>query len=189
MESRQILKMNRKVLLCLLLLVFTCPGCVTYVGYDGPYEGKIIDKDTRQPIEGVVVHGTWYRAHPLSGSSYYDSKEVLTDKDGKFKINGVGLLIFSNMQEMQIFVLKAGYNQIRGCLWQSLKGYNKDVEWEGSKPIIKLRKMTLEERRKRIMDSPDAPNKTMKLFMREANKENIEIGSDKNTLFPSELLK
>lgn len=166
--------------LFIMAILMTCSGCVTYFGYDGPYEGRVIDKDTRQPIEGVVIHGTWDRAHPGPGGashSYYDSKEVLTDKDGKFKIEGVGILIFSNMEEMYVYVLKAGYSQIYGT-WEGLKSYDKDVEWEGNKPIIKLRRMTLEERKERVISAPVlVPATKRRLFMLEENRENLEIGS------------
>jgi len=175
-----------------ILLMFCCSGCVTYIGYDGPYEGRVIDKDTRQPIVGAVVHGSWFKAHPGPGGAthtYYDSREVLTDKDGKFKIEGLGLLIFSNMEKMDINMFKAGYTQQYGA-WEGLKYIHEDVEWDGNKAIIKLRRMSIEERRKRVINTPSTPtNKEIKLFMREENVENTEIGSVTNTLYPTELLK
>lgn len=191
MASQTVLIRNIGIFLC-VFAVLCISGCVTYFGSDGPYEGRVIDKDTRQPIEGAVVHGTWYRAHPGPGGashSYYDSKEVLTDKDGSFKIEGLGLLILSNMEEMDINVFKAGYTQRYGS-WEGLKYIRSDVEWEGNKAIIMLRRMSLEERINRIAHTPSTPgNKEIKLFMREENKENIEIGRPASTLYPAELLK
>jgi hypothetical protein len=178
----------------LLLLMLCCSGCVTYFGYDGPYEGRVIDRDTSQPIEGAVVHGTWVRSHPGPGgasSSYYDSREMLTDKNGNFSIKGAGLLIISNIEEMEVNVFKAGYTQRHGY-WSGFKDmdYVKDIEWEGDKAVFKLRRMTLAERKQRHAYTPSTPgNKEIKLFMREENKENIEIGRPADTLYPEELLK
>src|SRR3989304_5182368 len=49
---------------CTFLWLFTS-GCVQYIArYDGLYEGKIVDAETRVPIEGVVVLGVWYKEAP-----------------------------------------------------------------------------------------------------------------------------
>ncbi|TSK05052.1 MAG: hypothetical protein FPO08_16200 [Geobacter sp.] len=191
MASYQILKQKVIVLLCLIMILLSS-GCVTYFGYDGPYEGKVIDKDTRQPIEGAVVHGTWVKSIPGPGgasSSYYDSREVLTDKNGNFKIEGVGLLIFSNMEEMEVNVFKAGYEQWQSY-WSSPKRSKisaQYVEWEGNKAIFKLRRMTFEERKNRVVSSPSTVgskqgNAGIRLFLLEENKENIELGYPSSTI-------
>jgi hypothetical protein len=169
-----------------------CSGCVTYFGYDGPYEGRVIDRETLKPIEGAVVHGTWVRSHPGPGgasSSYYDSREMLTDKDGNFSIKGVGLLIISNIEEMEVNVFKAGYTQRHGY-WSGFKDldYVKDIEWEGDKAVFKLRRMTLAERKQRSLDFPggSVPAKNKRLIVQERNKEMKELGKPANTLHTEE---
>ena len=53
-------------------------------------KGTILDKETRKPIEGVVVVGHWgLRTNQITSSSYEGPlvvKEAVTDKDGKFTI-------------------------------------------------------------------------------------------------------
>ena len=53
-------------------------------------KGTVLDKETRKPIEGVVVVGHWGLERQLiMGSSYTGPlvvKETVTDKDGKFTI-------------------------------------------------------------------------------------------------------
>jgi hypothetical protein len=84
-----------------MLLCLLNAGCVyTVVRYDGPYEGRVVDAETGSPIEGVVVLGVWYKEEPtVAGavSSFYDSREILTDKDGNFNIHGKGLKIMSKV--------------------------------------------------------------------------------------------
>jgi len=188
MASQTILIRNIGFILC-VFIVLCLGGCVTYFGYDGPYEGRVIDKDTRQPIVGAVVHGSWFKANPSPGGAthtYYDSREVLTDKDGKFKIEGLGLLILSNMEEMYVYVLKAGYPQVYGT-WEGFKNISADVEWVEGKPIIMLKRMTLEERKNRGISGPlSVPNNKMRLFNTERNNENTEIGRPSSSLFPVE---
>ena len=52
--------------------------------------GSVLDKETRKPIEGVVVVGHWgLETNTLMNSSYSGPlvvKETITDKDGKFTI-------------------------------------------------------------------------------------------------------
>ena len=52
--------------------------------------GTVLDKETRKPIEGVVVVGHWgLETNQIMSSSYSGPlvvKEVMTDKDGKFTI-------------------------------------------------------------------------------------------------------
>ncbi|MBI5561461.1 MAG: hypothetical protein HY894_01210 [Deltaproteobacteria bacterium] len=55
----------------------------------GPWKGRVIDSDTKGPLEGAVVLAVWERVWrtPTGGNSYfYEAKETLTDKDGRFEI-------------------------------------------------------------------------------------------------------
>jgi hypothetical protein len=74
---------NRFYILSLSILIWIFnAGCVQYIArYDGPYEGKIIDAETNQPIEGVVVLGVGTRSayRGRRCRSYYDAKETITD--------------------------------------------------------------------------------------------------------------
>ena len=149
---------------------------------DGPYEGKVIDADTGQPIEGVVVLATWSRVTVTPGggvSSYYDAMETVTDNNGEFKIKGLGLLVLSNIEPPYMTVFKAGY-LYDNLFWipgeSSL--YSK-IKWDGKRAIIPLKKLTMEERRKQLGPSepPDeAPKEKIKLILREINKDRKEQG-------------
>jgi hypothetical protein len=136
-----------------------------------------------------VVSGVWNKAHPGAGGAshtYYDSREVLTDKNGEFKIQGLGMLLLSNIEEMDITIFKAGYNQIPPTPWSGLTDYENEISWQGKKPTIRLKKLSREERRKRIIDFPSTPINKQRLIRIESNKENLEIGSSPRTILPVE---
>jgi len=152
---------------------------------DGPYRGRVIDADTREPIEGVVVLGTWDRETPtVAGAThqYYDAVETVTDKNGEFEIKGLGVLVMSNIIPMDLLIFKAGYEYWGLGPWSGLKkGYlsSKKVKWEGDKAIIPLRKLTMEERRN--SGGPpgppfDAPFEKVQRMLKELNKDRIEQG-------------
>lgn len=171
-------------LIILLLIVFLTATTASafFIRYDGPYEGRIVDADTGNPIEGVVVLGVWKKEIPNvagSNSTFYDAKETVTDKDGEFKIQGLGLKVFSFVVPMNLLIFKAGYEYFGYTPWISLKIdriFIERIKWEGSKAIIPIRKLTMEERKKRLFGKENIPDKKQMLFIRELNKERIEIG-------------
>lgn len=110
---------------------------------DGPYRGRVIDADTREPIEGVVVLGTWDRETPTVAGAvhkYYDATETVTDKNGEFEIKGLGVLVMSNIIPMDVFIFKAGYEYDSGS-WIGLKsrGRKWHEDEESYDPVLKTK--------------------------------------------------
>ena len=184
-----------KRILCTILIsivLLVCTGCVSTLRVDGPYEGKVVDAETGQPIVGAVVHGTWYKAHPGPGGAshtYYDSYEMLTGKNGEFSIPGQGLLVLSMIEEMDVTIFKAGYEQITPNVWRGLKSYRlrDKIVWDGNRATFRLKRLSMEERRKRFISIPvSEPDNKLKLIWIENNKENTELGLPSNTLHPVE---
>ena len=165
-----------------LLMILMTHGCTYAARIDGPYEGKVIDADTREPIQGVVVLGTWYTAQfsPAGAThNFYDARETVTDRNGEFSIPGMGLRVMSNLEPMHILIFKAGYEYLN-VPWVSIKKdilLKEKIKWEGSKAIIPLKKLTIEERNRRGTPSrPNIPIDKMKLMTEEINRERIERG-------------
>jgi hypothetical protein len=83
-------KLNRWILISLLgLACVSNTSCA--LAKDRVYGGRVIDADTQEPIEGVVVVAYWYErmATPAgSDTRLKEVKEALTDKDGKWSISG-----------------------------------------------------------------------------------------------------
>lgn len=159
----------------LVIAVISCDGSA-FIRKDGPYEGRIIDADTGQPIEGVVVLGVWYREHPGPGgavSEYYDAMETITDKNGEFKIKGLGLLVMSNILPMDVLIFKAGYTHYGLMTWRELKGLYKTQE---NRAMIRLKKLTMEARKKRLIGKESIPDNKQTMLIRELNQEKKELG-------------
>jgi hypothetical protein len=174
----------KKLMIILIGILLLLPGCTYAVRQDGPYTGKVIDADTGQPIEGAVILGTWYTAQfsPAGAThNFYDAAETLTDKNGEFEISGKGLRVLSNLEPMGVMIFKAGYSY-DGFIWEPEKGgyvYREDIKWENGNPVIPLKKLTMEERRKRLgppLPPTEAPKEKVIQMLREINKDSIERG-------------
>ncbi len=130
----------------ILFYIFNAGCAYSFIEYDGTYKGKVIDADTREPIEGVVVLGVWYKEYPGAAgavSKYYDAKETITDKNGEFEIPGVGLVLrmwpLPGIEPMHVLIFKAGYEYDSGT-WQGLKGRGWKGEYEESyDPVLKTK--------------------------------------------------
>ncbi len=84
--------MERVTVVSLTLLIFSSLSCSeTYADLysGGPWRGRVIDVDTKQPIEGAVVALVLNRVYDCGVGRYpyfHGAKEVLTDKTGSFEI-------------------------------------------------------------------------------------------------------
>ena len=170
---------NRSLWMAILLFITITSISCKPDRYDGPYRGKVIDAETGKPIEGVVVLGVWYKEISTAGggvSSYYDAKETVTDKDGEFEIEGVKRKIFTYIGQMNVLIFKAGYEYVGSYEWDTLKVDPRKITWEGEKPIIPLRKLTMEERRARHVDKETVPDDKQRMLINELNKEYKVLG-------------
>ncbi len=178
--------MKAKIYLIISVILMSLTlGCSYAIRYDGTYSGKIVDADTKEPIEGVVVLGTWSTvAHTVAGGvhSYYDAREAVTDKNGDFAITGMGLKIMSNLEPMNFLIFKAGYEYIGPAHWESLREdvpLSGKIKWDENKPIIPLKSLTMEERRKQSGPSgppSEALLKNVILMLIEIDKNDKERG-------------
>jgi hypothetical protein len=179
---------------------------------DITFRGKVIDYETREPIEGAVVVVFWNEATPtIAGTAtrLKDVKETLTDNNGEWSIIGekgiphtehpyfyflTGLYY---TKEPEFIIFKPGY-----CSWP--KGFSIDVckkrmEPGGTGEImegknIELPKLTEREDRRRALvttissDSED-PRKGKQVlkkqmnFLRLLNEERRNLGLDEYKIY------
>lgn len=136
---------------------------------DRTFNGKVIDFETKEPIEGAVVVAIWYEARAtIAGrdTRLKDVKEALTDKNGEWSIVGPegrnydllpGLSFLTGIyftKEPEFIIFKPGY-----CSWpkgfsiNACKGMKSiDVGESMDGKTVKLPKLTNKE--DRIMSKP-----------------------------------
>ncbi len=170
------------IILC--LFIFLCMGCsgvffpLPYSSL-APFEGKVIDAETKEPISGAVVLAVYYRTtYSVAGSNSYvvDGQETLTDENGEFKIP----------RKRRWFVLCRGYPE--GSLVIFKPGYGR----KGTAPppkqyiVYELPKLkTIEERKKNVIYADiydEIPYKWRKLYIKKINDECISLGVPPNTI-------
>ncbi len=188
-------------ILILALTVFTIPAFAA-----GPWKGKVIDAETKEPIEGAVVLAVWDRNYrtPTGGSSYfYKAKEVLTDKDGGFEISvytPINLVpIISYIDGPFFTIFKPGYGSFpkhhvsppklgidpADFFSMGKLGEEGEIGWDYEKGkkikvtfgIVELQRLkTREERLRLLLIPPSIPDHKMPKLIESINKEAISLG-------------
>ncbi len=140
-----------------------------YAFADGPWKGKILDIETKEALEGVVVLAVWDRIYrtPFGTSSYfYEAKETVTNKAGEFEIPAytpINLLpIISYMQDPEFTIFKPGYGSLRMSLGDYLTSNTKKpremllsgVKYRLSPGVVELTKLNTKEERRVAKPAP-----------------------------------
>lgn len=137
MRSKQTLWM-----LC-LGLVITQPACTgSPVYYAEAIEAKVIDADTKQPLEGVIVTANWELEEGTLGGNIPIGQmmvmESVTNKDGRFTLSAWGpkLALKGHLvnKDPQLLFFKGGY-EYRRLVNDFTANYNKEPlrrsQWNG----------------------------------------------------------
>lgn len=100
----------------LLIILSTGNACADWLIYHKPaFEGKVIDAETKEPIEGAVVVAIYNKTLMSlgAGTNSYEInvREALTNKDGYFRIPSYTTLIqpFSWESWATFIIYKPGY--------------------------------------------------------------------------------
>ncbi len=158
----------------------------------GPWKGRIIDIETKEPIEGAVIVACWRRVWrtPAGGvADFYEIKEVLTNKEGNYEmpsytpINMLPILSYISGPEFTIF--KPGYLNLSGRhldenVTDSPAEFKRnEIIYRLAPGIIELPKLKTREERLMAMPGPYGENadyKKQKLFIQLLNEENKNLG-------------
>lgn len=144
------MKLFRTLILVALMVGFmptTSHAGHSWLIYHKPeFKGKVVDAETREPIEGAVVV-VRYLKYPLIGgpggrsASVLNVREALTDKNGFFRIPSYTALIPFSVEYKAVFVVfKPGYASISDMSLEenfSNRIYGKEVEypWLGNRDL------------------------------------------------------
>ena len=85
----------------------------------GPWRGQVLDAETKQPLEGVVVLAYWYRYrfHPAQlvvghqAPEFFDAVEAVTDAEGRWEIPKKDFPFFANIGGPFFEYYKPGYGR------------------------------------------------------------------------------
>lgn len=174
------------ILLTILMSISLCFGMSLFKKpeyYLASFEGKVIDTDTKKPIEGAVVLAIYHKTvHTIAGSNTYvvDGQETLTDANGEFKISSktVHSEKLSGKLRGSLVIFKPGYGTFPRHKQSETLGENKSWPPPNKYIIYKIPKlMTMKERDINIHFSrPEIPIPKMKNFIRLLNEERINLG-------------
>ena len=163
----------------LLFTALAMGGCTASHTY-GPYMGRVVDKETNEPIDGAVVLMTFFVEGPMDVSSFADAVEVLTDEKGEFLVPPQRLVKFRPMHEWEdayVVIFKPGY----GAFPRHKSSLVENGRYVANKHlIIKLPKLKTRQERLDNLDnlrtSPSVPDNKKELFIRANNNEFDKLG-------------
>lgn len=147
-----------------VLAVFLAP-----VAADGPWKGQIVDKETGQPIEDVVVLAYWIQLTGTiagwGGGRYEGAEETVTGPDGRFVIPAHSTATAEASRRIagpELVIYKPGFGRWR---FQGSDSWPKDVvlaqqegrrAWKrfaGEGVVIELPPLKSKEERLRMLDT------------------------------------
>ncbi|MHA2219794.1 MAG: hypothetical protein ACXACY_28145, partial [Candidatus Hodarchaeales archaeon] len=125
--------MKKKLLLGLyiciaIILLANIIGKGWIVYHERTFEGKVIDAETKEPIEGAVVKAIYnieFYFITVSGTHSVDAEEVLTNKDGTFYVSPnifLYLYPFAHKTDTEFTIYKQGYESFEQGQLISRKG-------------------------------------------------------------------
>jgi hypothetical protein len=183
LNRRKEREMKAVGIIIFLVMATLATGCAITHRYD-PYFGKVVDKETMEPIEGAVVVAVYFteRANLAGAISHYaDAQETVTDKNGEFRIPAIRINTLRPLSVWAVFnqikIFKPGY----GCYPD-----HKDVEpvfANGSLPFntyVTVKLPMLKTRKERLMNYEcfphSAPDKAIKQLLKAINVERANLG-------------
>ena len=104
--------MKKIAFIFLLVLLVPASGCYA----KGPWRGKVIDAETKQPIEGAAVVAVWEKEWAGLGAGaitkFLNAAETITDKNGNFEISPkyfLSIPYFRKIKGPYLTIYKPGY--------------------------------------------------------------------------------
>ena len=191
------------LLFTLLIFAFSTPCRGGWLIYHKPeFRGKVIDAETKEPIEGAVVLAIYKKYPIISGpgggsSSIILIKEALTDKKGEFYISSYTTIIqpLSIEDKTDFIIYKPEYGKYPGLhvspppllspeyFFSQEFGTKGEKRWRSKTVtftfgVVKLPRLkTREERLKGLPGYPsDLTSKNSPLFFKTINEEYKRLG-------------
>lgn len=126
---------RRLVLLVIVALVVSLLGPPA-ARAAGPWKAQVVDADTGEPLEGVVVLMYWIKYTGSfagwAGGEFYDAEEVVTGQDGRFVVPSRWVFTLNPFKKVfrEMVIFKPGYGQWE---FRDAKEWEKLPYWKESK--------------------------------------------------------
>jgi hypothetical protein len=137
---------------------------------EGPWRAHVVDADSGQPLEGVVVLMYWIKYTGSwagwAGGEYHDAEEIVTGPDGRVVIprRWVFTLLPWRKVSREMVIFKPGYGQwrFRGARdWDRLPAWESKAKFEeawkrfeGEGVVLELPPLQAREERLRFFHGP-----------------------------------
>jgi len=156
-------------------------GCAIVKHYP-PYYGRVIDTETKEPLEGAAVLAVYLTQKPSPGGPvlfYREAQETVTDKNGEFKIPSLTLTNFKFLHFFQSYPDFTIFKPEYGCY-----PWHKDVKPRvlPAKQYVTIELPRLKTREERLLNTDNfprsVPDEKMKKLIELNNIERINLGLD-----------
>ncbi len=169
----------------IVLVNFTSPASAFFE----PYRGKVIDAETKEPIEGAVVAAIWIREvkhFNVTRNIFKKARETVTDKNGEFSIKPYHHYSLRPLSKLRLewVVFIPGYASFPQAThtyrWHPRVKPQRNLD-KIFRPytVVELPKLkTRGERRKYLIGLPGTrvPVEKIPLLIHAINIENVELG-------------
>jgi hypothetical protein len=162
----------------------------------GPWRAQLLDADTREPLEGVIVLALWEKrtfAWPHPDRNYHDLDEVVSDRDGRFVIPARVVASrhpFEVTIGPRLTIFKPGYGRwhFEGmpALWATDRDaaikqseVNRERFAHGGVVMMMPRAKTRQERKEvldRVRPEPEVPPEKYPRLLAAYNQERVSLG-------------
>jgi hypothetical protein len=123
-------------------------------GAGGPWRAQVVDAETEQPMEGVVIRLVWLKMTRTLGGpsgSYHSSEEMVTGPDGRFEAKSRRTFTLNPLTYIDgplVTIFKPGYGRERvrevKPEWEEMD-YGETLEQEGI--VIELQQLKTRQER------------------------------------------
>lgn len=112
----------------LLILALLLVGLTAAAPAAETYHGRVLDADTKQPLQGAVVTVIWMK-YPFGStegvSDFHGAREAVTDADGRFSIDATPPRKWNPFRALhrrpEIIVFKPGYGRYPDMYWMIVR--------------------------------------------------------------------
>jgi hypothetical protein len=197
--TRCVMKKTIFIIFMILFWTFVPRSYASWMFYNKPeYKGKVIDAETKEPVEGVVV-SVYYKTNTYNiaggGTRVIHTKETLTDVNGEFVIPSYTTIFspFTTSDAAGFIIYKPGYGgypsvidlcknpelyfsvEMLGIQGECMSG---GISYKFVYGLIELPKLITRDQRLRAMPShpSECDSKDFPLLYRLINEENQRLG-------------